>query len=201
VWCARRDSNPRPSDSKFGCTAPTLSHHLPTAPMALEPSGVTLPPRPTESHPLPGPLATTPTRTRGQWPEVEIVWLHAPNGRDRAMRGMGVGAARPLLNPMGPVSHELVMAKPRSAFSDDVGLGVGLAASLKPRRAGKVAEFDCGYPPAPPRMRPFASIGGKGVRLTAGWTAGSPDHTVSSHSQSRRHLHHTDHMEALGGFL
>ena len=69
VWCARRDSNPRPSDPKFGCTGPTRSHHVPTDPMALETSDVTLPPHPTESHPLPGPLATTwpqnPTPTRG----------------------------------------------------------------------------------------------------------------------------------------
>ena len=71
-----------------------------------------------------------PTRTRGgHQPELETVWSRAPSGLDGGVRGVGVGAARPLLNPMGLVSHELVMAKPRSASPGGMGLDVGLAAS------------------------------------------------------------------------
>ena len=58
--------------------------------MALETSGVTIPPRPTESHP-----------NSGHRPEVEIVWACAPSGLDGGVRGVEVGRRQALNYPWG----------------------------------------------------------------------------------------------------
>ena len=112
---------------------------------------------------------------------------------------MGVGDARPRLNPMGPLSHELVMAKPRSTarsspwrasarsplrkrrrFSRDrryrVAAGPALGAEIPHREVTKDLVTAASYLSELAALSPDVPVSTEGQLAAAGWNG--PVHMI-----------------------